>query len=148
MEMQTGPNFLISGQDFEPAYLHLYRTGELKERARAAIESLAYCRGCPRKCGNDRLANQTGVCKTGRFACVSDYSAHFGEESCLSGCKGSGTIFFSWCNLRCHFCQNSDVSHDGHGVETRPERLAEMMLELQRAGCHNINFVSPSHVVP
>lgn len=148
MEVRTRPDFLPPSEDAEPAYLRLYRTGELKQRALTAIESLASCRGCPRKCGDDRLANQTGVCKTGRFACVSSYGPHFGEERCLSGSRGSGTIFFSWCNLRCPFCQNHEISHDGHGVETRPERLAGMMLELQGVGCHNINLVSPSHVVP
>lgn len=146
--LQTQPDFLLSSQDFEPAYLRLYRTGELKQRAHEAIESLAACCGCPRKCRDNRLAGETGVCKTGRFARVSSYSSHRGEESCLSGWQGSGTIFFAWCNLRCPFCQNFDISYGGYGAETRPERLAEMMLELQGAGCHNINFVTPSHVVP
>lgn len=140
--------FFLSSQNFEPAYLSLYRTGELRHRAEEALETLRACRHCPRKCGDDRLANEKGVCKTGRFACVSSYSAHFGEEECLTGRHGSGTIFFTWCNLRCLFCQNYDISHSGHGYETRPERLAQMMLELQEQGCHNINLVSPSHVVP
>ncbi|HLO17484.1 MAG TPA: radical SAM protein [Anaerolineales bacterium] len=148
MEVQTELDFFLSSQDFEPAYLSLYRTGELQRRADEAIESLASCRGCPRKCGDDRLADKTGVCKTGRFALVSNYVAHNGEENCLSGWHGSGTIFFSRCNLRCLFCQNYEISHLGHGEKTCPQRLAEMMLELQRAGCHNINLVSPSHVVP
>jgi putative pyruvate formate lyase activating enzyme len=141
-------DFVISSKDFEPAYLHLYRTGELKRRTQQAIESLESCRLCPRKCGDDRLANKVGVCKTGRFACVSSYSSHPSEEQCLSGWRGSGTIFFSWCNLRCPFCQNYEISNLGYGSETSPKRLAEMMLELQAAGCHNINLVSPSHVVP
>ncbi len=148
METQVQPDFFLSSQGFEPAYLHLYRTGELKQRVQEAVASLASCGGCPRKCRDDRLAGETGVCKTGRFASVSSYSPHHGEEGCLSGWRGSGTIFFSKCNLRCPFCQNFDISERGYGVETHPERLAEMMLELQGAGCHNINFVTPSHVVP
>lgn len=96
----------------------------------------------------DRLADRTAVCKTGRYARVSSHCPHFGEEDCLRGWRGSGTIFFSWCNLRCQFCQNYDISQLGHGEEARPERLAEMMLELQSEGCHNINFVTPEHVVP
>src|SRR5512139_904044 len=148
MEIQVQPDFFLSSQDFEPAYLRLYHTGELKQRAQKAIESLSACCSCPRKCRDNRLADEAGVCKTGRFARVSSYSAHRGEESCLSGWQGSGTIFFTWCNLRCPFCQNYDISYGGHGVETPPERLAEMMLELQGAGCHNINLVTPSHVVP
>jgi putative pyruvate formate lyase activating enzyme len=88
------------------------------------------------------------VCKTGRLARVSSYFPHTGEEDCLRGWRGSGTIFFSWCNLRCVFCQNFDLSQQGEGQETRPEELARMMLELQAAGCHNINLVTPEHVVP
>ncbi|HEY3473771.1 MAG TPA: radical SAM protein [Anaerolineales bacterium] len=140
--------FLLSSQNFEPAYLCLYRTGELQKRAREAIGTLASCRVCPRDCGVDRLADKTAACKTGRYARVGSYFPHFGEEDCLRGWNGSGTIFFSWCNLRCQFCQNFDVSHVGHGQEARPERLAEIMLELQDQGCHNINFVTPEHVVP
>jgi putative pyruvate formate lyase activating enzyme len=148
MEPQTQPNFVIASRDFEPAYRRLYRTGELERRAREAVESLASCRVCPRDCRADRLADKTAACKTGRYARVSSYFPHVGEEDCLRGWRGSGTIFFSWCNLRCQFCQNYDISQIGHGDETRPERLAEMMLELQALGCHNINFVTPEHVVP
>ena len=89
-----------------------------------------------------------GICRTGRYARVSSYFPHHGEEDCLRGWNGSGTIFFSWCNLRCVFCQNYDISHRGEGVEVHPERLARMMLHLQSLGCHNINFVTPEHVVP
>ena len=92
--------------------------------------------------------DKTAACKTGRYARVGSYFPHFGEEDCLRGWNGSGTIFFSMCNLRCVFCQNYDISQAGEGEETRPERLAEMMLELQAMGCHNINFVTPEHVVP
>lgn len=141
-------DFVIPAKDLEPAYLQHYRTGELKQRSKQALKALEFCRLCPRRCGDDRLSNKVGVCKTGRFACVSSYSPHHGEERCLSGWNGSGTIFFSWCNLRCPFCQNYEVSHQGHGQESPPEALARMMLELQDAGCHNINLVSPSHVVP
>lgn len=148
MEIRTSSSFFISSQDFEPAYLRLQCSGELAQRARAAIASLASCRVCPRDCRVDRLADKTAACKTGRYAHVSSYFPHFGEEDCLRGWNGSGTIFFSWCNLRCQFCQNFDISQNGHGEETRPERLAEMMLELQGMGCHNINFVTPEHVVP
>lgn len=148
MEAATHPNFLLASQDFEPAYVRLHRNGDLKLRAQAALKSLAACRGCPRKCGDDRLADQTGVCKTGRFARVCSYFPHRGEEDCLRGWQGSGTIFFSGCNLRCPFCQNYEISHTSPGEVTSPERLAGIMLELQRAGCHNINLVTPSHVVP
>ena len=144
----TTAAFTISGRDFEPAYLALYRSGELQRRAKAALERLADCHVCPRNCGVNRLANKTAACKSGRYALVGSHFAHFGEEDCLRGWNGSGTIFFSWCNLRCVFCQNFDVSQDGMGLEARPERLAQMMLELQEMGCHNINFVTPEHVVP
>jgi putative pyruvate formate lyase activating enzyme len=146
--VQTQSKFFLSSKKFEPAYLRLHRTGELERRAREAIEGLASCRVCPRDCRVDRLADKTAACKTGRYACVSSYFQHFGEEDCLRGWNGSGTIFFSWCNLRCQFCQNFDISQVGNGDETRPGPLAQMMLELQAAGCHNINFVTPEHVVP
>lgn len=148
MDAQIRSNFFLSSESFEPAYLHLYRTGELRRRAHEAIEGLASCRVCPRDCKVDRLADKTAACKTGRYARVSNYFPHFGEENCLRGWCGSGTIFFSWCNLRCQFCQNYDISQTGRGDVTRPERLAGMMFELQAAGCHNINFVTPEHVVP
>jgi len=148
MDVHARSDFLLSSKDFEPAYLRLYRTGKLKQRAREAIESLASCRVCPRDCRVDRLNDKTSACKTGRYARVSSYCPHLGEEDPLRGWRGSGTIFFSWCNLRCQFCQNFDISQLGHGEETPPERLAEMMLELQAMGCHNINFVTPEHVVP
>ena len=140
--------YLIQSERFEPAYLKLYRMGELPELAAQALERLRKCLVCPRDCGVDRLANKKAACKTGRHAKVGSYFPHFGEEDCLRGWKGSGTIFFSLCNLRCVFCQNYDISQAGEGEETRPERLAEMMLELQALGCHNINFVTPEHVVP
>ena len=146
--MATERRFFISKQGFEPAYLHLHRTGELNKRAREAVEALRNCLVCPRDCGVDRLADKTAACKTGRYAVVSSSFPHMGEEECLRGSRGSGTIFFSNCNLRCVFCQNFDVSQQGHGSEMSPEQLATFMLNLQAAGCHNINFVTPEHVVP
>jgi putative pyruvate formate lyase activating enzyme len=143
------PNrFFISKRDFEPAYMALYRSGELRRRAEAALERLRDCHVCPRDCGVNRLENKKAACKSGRYAVVGSYFPHFGEEDCLRGWNGSGTIFFSWCNLRCVFCQNFDISQDGDGTEARPEILASMMLRLQDMGCHNINFVTPEHVVP
>ncbi len=132
----------------EPAYLKLHRDGTLKKRTDAAMAALACCELCPRRCRVNRLENELGVCRTGRRALVSSFGPHHGEEAVLSGRFGSGTIFFTWCNLGCCFCQNHDISHEGRGEEASPERLAAMMLDLQAKGVHNINFVSPSHVVP
>ncbi|GMR11682.1 MAG: radical SAM protein [Anaerolineae bacterium] len=146
--MAPTTRFLIPQADFEPAYMALHRSGELRRRATAGLEKLSHCLVCPRDCGVDRMADKTAACKTGRYARVSSYFPHFGEEDCLRGGNGSGTIFFSMCNLRCVFCQNYDISQAGEGEETGPEQLAEMMLELQAMGCHNINFVTPEHVVP
>ncbi|WP_044963607.1 MULTISPECIES: radical SAM protein [Sorangium] len=131
-----------------PAYLAAHASGELERRAEEAVRALARCEICPRNCRVDRLADRAKVCSTGRRARVSTYFPHFGEEDCLRGWAGSGTIFFSFCNLKCVFCQNHDASQAGDGDEVSPERLAEMMLELQAMGCHNINFVTPEHVVP
>ncbi|HXF94841.1 MAG TPA: radical SAM protein [Gemmatimonadales bacterium] len=136
---------------WEPAYLERYRSGELARRVERALASLRSCRVCPRDCDVDRLADRYAFCKTGRHAVVSSYFPHFGEEDCLRGWNGSGTIFFSHCNLRCVFCQNYDISQAARVSESRgtpPERLAAMMLELQARGCHNINLVTPEHVVP
>ena len=138
----------MASSSFEPCYLALHRSGELRRRAERALEELADCCACPRDCHVDRLANKTAVCKTGRYARVASYFPHRGEEDCLRGRRGSGTIFFAWCNLRCVFCQNFDISQQPAGVEVLPARLADMMLELQAQGCHNINFVTPEHVVP
>jgi putative pyruvate formate lyase activating enzyme len=134
----------------EPSYLRLHRSGELRDRARRALELLRgpSCTVCPRLCTVDRLADERGLCRIGRHAIVASHFPHFGEENCLRGWRGSGTIFFSGCNLRCVFCQNFDVSWQVQGEETSPERLAGMMLELQAHGCHNINWVTPEHVVP
>jgi putative pyruvate formate lyase activating enzyme len=132
------------------AYSDLTRT-ELTERAARAIASLEDCVACPRDCHVNRLENRWSACKTGRYALVSSFFAHFGEEDCLRGWRGSGTIFFSHCNLRCVFCQNYDISQAikaGAEPGVPPGRLAAMMLALQEQGCHNINFVTPEHVVP
>jgi putative pyruvate formate lyase activating enzyme len=126
----------------------MLRTGELEERVRAAYDRLTQCDLCAHHCGVNRRANSKGtVCRTGERAVVSSYNPHFGEEAPLVGRRGSGTIFFAWCNLRCEFCQNYEISQFGEGVEVEPGQIAAMMLDLQAAGCHNINLVSPSHVV-
>jgi putative pyruvate formate lyase activating enzyme len=135
--------------DHEPSYLALHRSGELADRAHRALALLdGRCTVCPRLCSVDRLNDQPGLCKVGRHAVVASYFHHFGEEDVLRGHRGSGTIFFSGCNLRCVFCQNHDISWELQGERTTPERLASMMIELQRTGAHNINWVTPEHVVP
>lgn len=131
-----------------PAYLNAYDNGVLRRRVNRARETLRACRLCPRQCGVNRLAGDTGVCKTGESAWVSGCDAHFGEEAPLVGRHGSGTIFFTHCNLLCSFCQNFDISHQGRGREVSAAELAGMMMALQQAGCHNVNLVTPSHVVP
>jgi putative pyruvate formate lyase activating enzyme len=131
-----------------PVYLHLLETGELDRRVQIAWQHLQDCDLCARYCRVNRLAGVKGaVCRTGEHALVHSYGPHHGEEDPLRGRHGSGTIFFSWCNLRCVFCQNWEISHKGMGHEVQPEEIANMMLELQERGCHNINLVSPSHVV-
>ena len=130
-----------------PSYLNL-PLSEIESRAQQAIASLNECKVCPRDCAVNRLEDKKAVCKTGRYARVSSYFPHFGEEECLRGRRGSGTIFFSMCNLRCVFCQNYDISQFEVGIVATPEMLARMMMELQKQGCHNINFVTPEHVVP
>jgi putative pyruvate formate lyase activating enzyme len=133
---------------FTPAYLKLLAQGELSPRVVEAYRHLEDCDLCPRYCHvNRRQTIEGAVCRTGERACVHGFGAHHGEEDCLRGWNGSGTIFFSWCNLRCVFCQNWQISQKGEGDEVTPEELAAIMLRLQAQGCHNINFVSPSHVV-
>ncbi len=132
----------------EPAYLALLQSGELAVRAAEALERLFDCDLCARLCHVDRHEGIAGaVCRTGEKARVHGFGPHLGEEDPLRGTRGSGTIFFSMCNLRCDFCQNWTLSQRGDGVEVSLEELAAQMLELQDAGCHNINLVSPSHVV-
>ena len=199
----SGPgSFVIPADTFEPAYLRPHGTGELRERAREALAGLSHCEACPRRCGADRVSGARGHCGAARRAIVASASRHLGEEDCLRGSNGSGTIFFAGCNLQCVFCQNADISHieppgpadllwplvgaralsdpgcrsreravparsfsgdtsrispavqsrpsvfSRFGDEVEPEVLAQIMLELQAAGCHNINLVTPSHVVP
>jgi putative pyruvate formate lyase activating enzyme len=133
-----------------PAYRYLSRS-TLAERVERALAALADCRACPRDCRVNRLENKWAACKTGRYAVVSSHFPHFGEEDCLRGWNGSGTIFFGHCNLRCVFCQNFDISQairPGTQPGHRPQEIAAMMLALQARGCHNINLVTPEHVVP
>ncbi|MFN2148921.1 MAG: radical SAM protein [Anaerolineales bacterium] len=130
----------------EASYLSLFRSGELKRRAEVARTHEAACDLCARSCGINR-AERTGACHTGLRARVASYGPHHGEEDPLRGWNGSGTIFFSWCNLRCVYCQNHDISQAPAGHEMTSAELAAIMIELQARGCHNINLVSPSHVV-
>lgn len=133
---------------YKPVYLEANRSGLLQEKIRVAGEMLQECTLCPRDCRVNRMENELGTCKTGHKAVVSSYAPHFGEEAPLVGIRGSGTIFFTHCNLLCNFCQNYDISHEGRGEEVSDSDLAEIMIYLQDNGCHNINFVTPSHVVP
>jgi putative pyruvate formate lyase activating enzyme len=132
----------------EPSYIRTYHDGMLLERIDAALAILENCRLCPRHCEVNRLEEEKGVCNTGRQALVSSYSPHFGEEDPLVGKGGSGTIFMTNCNLGCVFCQNYEISHLSQGVPVSLSDLAQMMLSLQRRGCHNVNFVTPTHMVP
>ena len=140
------PKFVIP--DFEPAYLETFRRGEFPVRVEAALAELEDCCACPRNCHVNRLEDVARVCNTGRHAIVSSVFPHFGEEDCLRGWNGSGTIFFGLCNLRCVFCQNWDISQQESGGECTGQEIAVMMLALQARGCHNINFVTPEHVAP
>ena len=130
------------------AYQKLYHSGELEERIERARAMLHSCELCPRCCHVDRLLGETGMCRTASEAAVSSYGPHFGEEAPLVGSRGSGTIFFTYCNLRCMFCQNYTISQLGEGRPTSKGEIGRMMLSLQQRGCHNINLVSPTHVVP
>jgi putative pyruvate formate lyase activating enzyme len=135
----------------EPGYLKLLKANELEQRVLALEELLRSCTVCPKDCGNDRLNDEIAACYSGRLPIVSSYTAHFGEEPCLSGKHGAGNIFFGNCNLRCVYCQNYQISQtwkEQRKNEITHERLAEMMLELQAKGCHNIGFVSPTHFAP
>ncbi len=146
--------FTITSKDvqrrgtFEPAYIRLLRSGELAERARRSRQHLENCDLCARYCRVNRQQSIRGaICRTGERAVVYSAGPHHGEEDCLRGSRGSGTIFFSWCNLRCIFCQNWEIAWQGEGQEVVDDQLAQMMLRLQALGCHNINLVTPSHVV-
>jgi len=134
---------------YEPGYLALERSGELERREQALQALLENCRLCPRRCGVNRLAGEAGVCGSADTFKVASYGAHFGEEAPLVGKNGSGTIFFSHCNLLCVYCQNWEINHRGDGNTTSHAELAGIMLALQqRVGCHNINLVTPTHLVP
>lgn len=137
---------------FEPAYIRTYNEGLLREKVEEAYSQLSNCTLCPRNCEVDRMLGKKikkeGICKTGKYAVVCSSQPHFGEEAPLVGTRGSGTLFFAHCNLLCNFCQNFDISYEGYGREVLDAELASMMIALQEQGCHNINFVTPSHVVP
>jgi len=133
---------------FQPAYIKTKEKGLLRDKINTARHLLKSCEICPRACKVDRFSGELGDCSTGEDAVVSSFNAHFGEEAPLVGAFGSGTIFFTHCNLKCNFCQNYDISHQGNGEECGLGQLAGMMLILQHNGCHNINFVTPTHVVP
>src|SRR2546430_1470854 len=135
----------------KPTYLHLLESGELGRRVEALEALLERCTVCPRDCLNNRLRDEIAACYSGRLPIVSSYTAHFGEEPALVGTRGAGNIFFGNCNLRCVYCQNYQISQthkEQRKNEITHERLAEIMLELQASGCHNINFVSPTHFAP
>lgn len=131
-----------------PSYLELHRSGELKRRMERAYAMLSQCRLCPRECGVDRLRGEQGFCRAGAEPIVASWNVHPWEEPPISGTRGSGTIFFSGCTGRCLFCQNYPISQLGVGNTVSVQQLAEMMLELQDRGCHNINLVTPTHFVP
>lgn len=133
---------------WEPGYLRLHRSGELAARARAAMAALARCQVCPRACAVNRLDGGRGVCNSGAEPVVASWNSHPWEEPPISGTAGSGTIFFSRCTGKCCFCQNFSISQLGYGNQVSVQRLAEMWLELQARGCHNINFVTPTHFAP
>jgi putative pyruvate formate lyase activating enzyme len=138
--------FLVG--DYEPAYLATWREGGFGDKMEAARAELANCKACPRDCEVDRMQDERAVCHTGRWPYVASAFAHFGEEECLRGNRGSGTIFFSYCNLKCVFCQNWDISSREAGRTLTADQIADLMLGLQVEGCHNINFVTPEHVAP
>ena len=121
---------------------------DIKERVKKAYNLLQNCRVCPRECGVDRLNGERGICKVGKNPVISSHNVHLGEEPPISGTRGSGTIFFASCSLRCIYCQNFPISQLGNGLEVTTQDLAEMMISLQSRRCHNINFVTPTHFVP
>jgi putative pyruvate formate lyase activating enzyme len=148
--MRSEPTWEVSPvlAEYEPAYLRVQRSGGLDIRLGRAMAELEQCRACPRDCGIDRSGDDPPLCRIGRHVRVAAAFPHFGEEGCLRGTYGSGTIFFASCNLRCVFCQNWDISSTPTGRELDASGLADLMLSLQGAGCHNINLVTPEHVAP
>ncbi len=135
-------------QKFRPVYLKTYENGEFEKKINLAFQKLENCSICPRNCGVNRLKSEKGICSSGYLPKVSSFSPHFGEEQPLVGHYGSGTIFLTHCNLGCSFCQNYDISHEGMGTEMSFEQFAKIILKLQTLGCHNNNFVSPTHFIP
>lgn len=134
-------------KQFQPSYLRSHKEGMLRNKILEINESNTSCNLCPQRCGTDRTKSSAGKCRSGNLPIISSFSPHFGEESPLTGNRGSGTIFFGNCNLSCIFCQNYDISQCGVGKEMNHSDLANIMITLQQLGCHNINFVSPSHMV-
>jgi putative pyruvate formate lyase activating enzyme len=133
---------------WEPSYLRLYESGELDQRIEKLHQILASCELCPRKCRVNRLENEKGICRSGKELMISNYGPHFGEEAPLVGRGGSGTIFLTNCNLLCVYCQNYEISHLGYGHVRSEDQVAKYMMNLQNRGCHNINFVTPTHFTP
>jgi putative pyruvate formate lyase activating enzyme len=149
VEVHGDGRFVRDREGFVPGAVRAHEEGWLVERVEAALEHLTPCTVCPRPCRDvDRLGDAVGACRIGRWARVASAFPHFGEEDVLRGWRGSGTIFMAGCNLRCVFCQNGDISQRPVGQEVRSDELAELMLDLQRTGCHNINIVTPEHVLP
>ena len=134
--------------DYTPGYRNLHTNGELQKRITSLNDILKSCELCPHRCRVNRLRGESGICRAGAQLMVSSAFPHFGEESPLSGRRGSGTVFLTHCNLRCIFCQNYDISHQGHGEAVSSQKLAHCLYDLQRRGCHNINFVTPTHYIP
>jgi putative pyruvate formate lyase activating enzyme len=148
-EVHGDGRFAARRAGFVPNYVRAHEAGILTERLAQALDELTPCSVCPRPCRDvDRLSDKVGACRIGRYARVASAFPHFGEEDVLRGWRGSGTIFMAGCNLRCVFCQNGDISQSPAGRETTPSQLAALMLDLQAQGCHNINVVTPEHVVP
>jgi putative pyruvate formate lyase activating enzyme len=139
---------MVFKMTFIPSYIHLYEKGELNQRIQLLKEFLKECRLCPRECRVNRLNGEVGYCKAPSELMVSSVFPHFGEEAPLVGYHGSGTIFLTHCNLRCIFCQNYDISHLGRGERITSSEMAKVMVRLQELGCHNINFVTPTHYAP
>ncbi|MBS7651079.1 radical SAM protein [Candidatus Bathyarchaeota archaeon] len=132
----------------KPVYLSSYENGVLDERLERLYKILESCELCPRKCRVNRMRGERGYCKSGMEVMVSSFNPHFGEEDPLVGTGGSGTVFLTNCNLLCVYCQNYEISHLGYGSAVREDKVAEYMISLQRRGCHNINFVTPTHYTP
>ncbi len=138
----------VTSNTSEAAYITLEKEGLLAERVEQAYALFENCTLCPQRCGVNRNEGEQGICRATSKVVVYSYAPHFGEELPLVGNNGSGTIFFSNCNLRCVFCQNWPIAHAGSGSVISDDKLADMMLGIQKMGCHNINLVTPTHVMP